>query len=812
MKSQYYHCLRILFFTGAFFQWSALVSAQVCTCNPLYDCENFTVFVRHHIDDHPVFDKSTTMDTFCANSEFPAYVNVVADGTESTTIEIVNVSCGCGALLDNHPVMLNQLDDNFEIIGNSQPARYGVFHKEDFQNHSTTFTFQHPTDLPGPGEVKRQIFVRVDQETANGILLHAFIIVEVYRYPVVMIHGLWSDRSAFDAMEGKLLQDGHYMDYQLYKVDYSSSNGAPFDYNFDVAPNGIDQVIRNCEDHGLSVGKVDLVVHSMGGLLSRKYLQGSLYPSRKDVHRLITCNTPHAGSQMANFLLDNTQYGNVFSEAFGRMGMNCYGGAVDNLRVNSVQIAAIQAGQLPEDVEVHSVITVSDAIGSYANLFSLVMSKAGIFFITTALIGSCTNLFIDDVFDNDDNDGVVAAESQAGSLTSYQTTLINDQVHTGSVGNLEVIMDVEGLLDEPMTSAMYAIFYSPVSLSYSLDFPCLPFAGDVEEAKRSIAFALNIDSPVTGTTVLAGDTITVTYSAEMVDTVVLAIRFKADSLALIANAASADSMEFIIPANMLGQYTLLAMGFAADHKIKVMDSIQLNINCSATLDSLIFYPPAMYLNQNDSLSFTISGIYNDGIKRDLTRHPSVMFDFSFDHASKTSENFIRLDSLVGDTLRISVDSIVSLPILINKAGYNFLPGCETVTNTNDDGFGSLRYALDCVSAYDTIQFDSSLAGDTIMIDSTILDIYKSVYIINANTEKISIKSNTAQRLIRIHRGINVWIEHIDFVSSDPATSAVVNNGNLTFKNVELSNTYGGISHYENNESSQLTVIGDCELK
>jgi pimeloyl-ACP methyl ester carboxylesterase len=42
--------------------------------------------------------------------------------------------------------------------------------------------------------------------------------------------------------------------------------------------------------------KVILVAHSMGGLVSRSYIQSDAYPARNDVERLITLGTPHRGS------------------------------------------------------------------------------------------------------------------------------------------------------------------------------------------------------------------------------------------------------------------------------------------------------------------------------------------------------------------------------------------------------------------------------------------------------------------------------------------------------------------------------------
>jgi pimeloyl-ACP methyl ester carboxylesterase len=48
--------------------------------------------------------------------------------------------------------------------------------------------------------------------------------------------------------------------------------------------------------------KIILVGHSMGGLVSRSYIQSDAYPARNDVERLITLGTPHRGAPEAYYL------------------------------------------------------------------------------------------------------------------------------------------------------------------------------------------------------------------------------------------------------------------------------------------------------------------------------------------------------------------------------------------------------------------------------------------------------------------------------------------------------------------------------
>src|SRR5688572_30410205 len=47
----------------------------------------------------------------------------------------------------------------------------------------------------------------------------------------------------------------------------------------------------------------------------------------------------------------------------------------------------------------------------------------------------------------------------------------------------------------------------------------------------------------------------------------------------------------------------------------------------------------------------------------------------------------------------------------------------TVTNTNDNGLGSLRWVLGYSTGGETIRFDPSLAGQTINVDSALTILY-----------------------------------------------------------------------------------------
>ncbi len=139
-----------------------------------------------------------------------------------------------------------------------------------------------------------------------------------------------------------------------------------------------------------------------------------------------------------------------------------------------------------------------------------------------------------------------------------------------------------------------------------------------------------------------------------------------------------------------------------------------------------------------------------------------------------------------------------------------------VTNTDDDGDGSLRKAISCAVNGDTIKFHYSLAGQTILITSTRLEIDADIIIWSNLVPTVKIKSSipglfdigssaTPQfRNIHIESGVNGYI------------GAAFNNfGHLILHDVQIDRNPGlSLGQYliHNNPGSQLQLRGICRLE
>jgi pimeloyl-ACP methyl ester carboxylesterase len=282
----------------------------------------------------------------CADIEFPApEFRVTADGVAASQFEldrVINPGSTCTNELKNPRPFF--IDENREKIISPERKKFGAIKVTAQDEHGLYFEYTHPTDLPPDGDVSRDVTIGIEYEReSGGHVIWNSMVIHVYRPPVVMTHGLWADAESFAKMEKNFSSVSHdYPPDLLYRVDYSKdhANAKSFVENLAVAENGVAALLEQAAKKDFAIGKVDLVGHSMGGILSRLYVQGQYYGD--DVRRIVTCNTPHAGSQMANWLLDEVwdPYG-LACAAIGATTGSCYEGAVLQRR----QVGVLRDGE-----------------------------------------------------------------------------------------------------------------------------------------------------------------------------------------------------------------------------------------------------------------------------------------------------------------------------------------------------------------------------------------------------------------------------------------------------------------------------------
>jgi pimeloyl-ACP methyl ester carboxylesterase len=145
--------------------------------------------------------------------------------------------------------------------------------KRDMNNYD----FQSKKTIP--------IEIIVSYSNHNNDYVTDTVIVNVCRTPIFFVHGFLGSAGTWGKMSSQLSDKGYF----TFTDNYNAGNGSIEDQSKQLKQN-INDYFRKC---GIKVQKVDLICHSMGGLIAREYVQSKLYD--KNVRKLITVGTPHHG-------------------------------------------------------------------------------------------------------------------------------------------------------------------------------------------------------------------------------------------------------------------------------------------------------------------------------------------------------------------------------------------------------------------------------------------------------------------------------------------------------------------------------------
>ena len=134
-----------------------------------------------------------------------------------------------------------------------------------------------------------------------------------------------------------------------------------------------------------------------------------------------------------------------------------------------------------------------------------------------------------------------------------------------------------------------------------------------------------------------------------------------------------------------------------------------------------------------------------------------------------------------------------------------------VTNTNDSGPGSLRQALLDANDGDTINFDSSLKGQTITLTSGQLNVDKDVTISGPGANHLAVDGNAKDRVFYINPATTVTISGLTITNGYNGEGGAILNltGALTLSDCTVSGNAGyiggGIDSIGRGGSATLTV-------
>lgn len=313
-------------------------------------------------------------------------------------------------------------------------------------------TYTAPDKFPGKDNestytIKARIHYKNSDPTKDG---SEEVSIQISRVPLVLVHGLNDTCTTWFPFKDYLVRKGAYRHNLIWCSDYSGSNCSHFKTNRLVVSSSIEIVKRHTLSDGFASKKVDVIGHSMGGILARLHVQYN--NGKKDINKLITVNTPHSGSFLGD-VFGNQQHPKILS-ALGFSSED----AINDLALNSDEIDnylnSSSAINKLNGIPVHAIETeyTGGISGSYGNW-------------ATAIIAICFNNGLS-FFHGGASDGIVSLTSQKGGCSkfSYFTGLH----HLASHKNGLVQSKLFSLLNSPNNSTEFSFSgFHPEDLSWS---------------------------------------------------------------------------------------------------------------------------------------------------------------------------------------------------------------------------------------------------------------------------------------------------------------------------------------------------------
>lgn len=132
--------------------------------------------------------------------------------------------------------------------------------------------------------------------------------------PVVLVHGLWGDRLSLKYVGAYLMDlDAYRNSPDIFPIEYSKE--VPFDHQGPLSAlhSTVTSALQIFDKKRFIGARVDVVAHSMGGLVARVYSSKTYYRSLRDrvqgrIHQIVTLDTPEIGSPVATYLLGHRSY------------------------------------------------------------------------------------------------------------------------------------------------------------------------------------------------------------------------------------------------------------------------------------------------------------------------------------------------------------------------------------------------------------------------------------------------------------------------------------------------------------------------
>lgn len=528
-------------------------------------------------------------------------IKICADGSKAT---IVTVTATGGSV--------NMQDMRFRITNSNTSVEYdGAFNNPRTWSTTTATTlFTHPSYLDGSVYTQFRENQIIEVYNVNDELTLASVPVRIVRAPMLFVHGLWGDPESFTDMKSYF--DGAFgPNIYTRTANYEGTNYADFYTNRNVVGDELILCLVKARDNRFSVGKVDVVAHSMGGVLARIYLIGPNY--RGDMRSLTTINTPHRGTQSANLL--KSPIGLIVHGAMNA-SHRYVGGAVTDLRVNSQYF---DSGNLGNGRQVPSLSYNSTSTFWWGSLqdnpdwfpIKLLYHMSSCTFNILGIDGPLA--LTERLYLGDASDPIVPQPSQVCGMVSDH----NDEItHTQTPSSPLVYVDLRNRLGTPLSLYNLAGYQSgTLSKPWWLAIPPVP----CNSGNRAVEDSVVVLQPMNGGVYAPGNTVNIEVSSsEGMPHFVAAMLVQNDKVIWLRDTLDENlTSEFVVPEDLVGDIRLIALAIDMEGRI-TYDSLSISVPLTSILDSIRFATDTALLQLGTSQAMKLMGYVGDSLSLDIT--------------------------------------------------------------------------------------------------------------------------------------------------------------------------------------------------
>jgi len=632
---------------------------------PVISDVDFTLTHYHNIEKNDFFQPSEFQEPTMLKRIEPGEDNsfkVCADGSRSSFFNIDMFS-----IIGNYQaqdIEIKILEDESEDVDT-----YGQFQDLVVQSNTVlSCRYLHPNHIEFP-DGEKVVEYTIQVSILNTNIKEEFSLL-VYPAPVLMVHGFLSSSKAFAELEVDLIENRKYPPELLHKANYSKSSYKSFLTLINdekVLRNNIDILISNAVTADFATGKVDVVAHSMGGLLTRFYLKKNYY--RADIHKMISCNTPHFGTQLANLAMETSD---ILRQLCGIAAeSNVAGQAVCiQLGITIDSPHAIRDLQIWQDNATNAIKSLFEDkhdipthfISSAETILNYVESPIEERTLLELLLQIGADYVLANLYD-DRHDFVVPLRSQALEVQEFidktHQTLIENQIHMGSVSANSFKPAIHTILEKDSKSDFFLSEINPLSfppLQFSLNnFPNVETTSSPEES-------INIDVVET---VHPGDTIFIEVNGGNDVKRLRVTLFELETNMRKSTDSNYLRFEYVVPEYPLGKRAVSAYGYDENGKWIGNSLVYFTVipNRSPDIIKYDIYNRPLIVKQGSTVETTPSAFYGD-YEVDLSELPNVDYSFQSEFAKHIGEGIIRGEVVGRDTLIIRYKNVNSAPIKV----------------------------------------------------------------------------------------------------------------------------------------------------